>query len=56
MKKGIAVMIVLGMLLCGCSQGQNNDVSSKTEVSVQSEVSEESEVSKEETSITPCKC
>ena len=51
MKKGIAVMIVLGMLLCGCSQGQNNDVSSKTEVSVQSEVSEESEVSKEESKL-----
>ena len=42
MKKGIAFIVVLGMLLCGCSAGQNNNQTSKTEISVQSQVSEES--------------
>ncbi len=42
MKKGIALAVVLGMLLCGCSAGQNNDKTSKADVSVQSQVSEES--------------
>ena len=42
--------MILGMMLCGCSQGQNQ-TSSKAEVSVQSEVSEESEVSKEESKL-----
>ncbi len=49
MKKAVALSIVLGMVLCGCSASQNNhDTSSKTEVSVQSEVSE---VSKEESKL-----
>ena len=50
MKKGISLILILGMMLCGCSQGQNQ-TSSKAEVSVQSEVSEESEVSKEESKL-----
>ena len=52
MKKGIAFIVVLGMLLCGCSAGQNNNQTSKTEISVQSQVSEESsEESKEESKL-----
>ena len=52
MKKGIALAVVLGMLLCGCSAGQNTPQTSKTETSVQSQVSEESsEESKEESKL-----
>ena len=52
MKKGIAFIVVLGMLLCGCSEGQNNSQTNKTQISVQPQVSEESsEESKEESKL-----
>ena len=51
MKKKMALAIVLSLILCGCSQSQNNDTS-KAEISVQSEVSEVSkEQSKEESKL-----
>lgn len=48
MKKAAALAIVLGMVLCGCSAGQSNTQTSKTEISVQSEATE---ASKEESKL-----